>query len=157
MNTGAVLACGALLVSISCLAEEPGLALDACIESASVYHSVNTKTLKAIIFQESSGRAWTTNRNTNNSVDYGAAGINSVHLPELEKFGITRQSLMDGCTNVYIGAWKYSKKVAKYGNTWKAVGAYHSEIPKHRDEYINRIQRHLIRWGLLPGKNFVTK
>lgn len=151
MKASAVLALGATLASASCLAAEPALALDACIESASVYHSVNTKTLKAIVFQESSGQAWKTNRNSNNSVDYGAAGINSVHLPELAKFGITSQTLMDGCTNVYVGAWKYAKKVAKYGNTWYAVGAYHSESPVQRDQYIRLIQSHLIRWGALPS------
>lgn len=152
MKASAVLALGAALASTSCLAAEPALALDACIESASVYHSVNTKILKAIVFQESSGKAWKVNTaTTNNSVDYGAAGINSVHLPELAKFGITKQSLMDGCTNVYVGAWKYSQKVAKYGNTWYAVGAYHSETPAQRDEYIRRIQSHLIRWGALPS------
>jgi len=144
-----ILSIMAAFASACCLAAEPELGLDACIESASVYHSVNTKTLKAIVFQESSGQAWKTNRNTNNSIDYGAAGINSIHLPELAKFGITSQSLMDGCTNVYVGAWKYAQKVAKYGNTWFAVGAYHSESPAKRDRYIKLIQSHLIRWGTL--------
>lgn len=132
------------------LAKEPRFELDSCIESAAQYHRVNAKTLKAIVFQESSGKPWKTNRNTNNTVDYGASGINSIHLPELAKFGITERHLMNGCINVFVGAWKYSKKVAKHGNTWEAVGAYHSETPRFRDSYSLRIRTHLVNWGLLP-------
>lgn len=130
--------------------KEPILDLDPCIEQAALYHRVNAKTLKAIIYQESRGKAWAINRNSNNTVDYGAAGINSVHLPELARHGITQQALMNGCVNVFVGAWKYAKKIAKYGNTWTAVGAYHSETPQHRDRYAAAIQRHLADWGYLP-------
>lgn len=126
---------------------EPSLALDGCIAQAARHHNVNATTLKAMIYQESWGRADVIRRNSNGSVDYGAAGINSVHLPELAKHGIGARALLDGCTSVYIGAWKYSKKIAKHGNTWRAVGAYHSETPKHRDRYANQILAHLIRWG----------
>ena len=106
--------------------------------------------MKAIIFQESSGKAWQVTRNSNNSVDYGAAGINSIHLPELAKKGISAKSLMNGCVSTYVGAWNYSKKIAKYGNSWTAVGAYHSETPVYRDSYIKLIRKHLTDWGYLP-------
>lgn len=141
---------GLLLFWIGCNAAEPRLDLDPCIEQAAEFHRVNAKTLKAIVFQESSGKPWKVGYNLNQTVDYGASGINSIHLPELSKFGITNRSLMDGCTNVYVGAWHYSKKIAKYGNTWDSVGAYHSETPSLRNEYGARIRRHLVNWGLLP-------
>jgi soluble lytic murein transglycosylase-like protein len=131
-------------------ASEPKLSLDVCIDQAAQYHRVNPKVLKAIVFQESSGRHWVVTKNKNNSYDFGASGINSIHLDELSKFGITATHLLDGCTNVYVGAWKYSKKVAKHGNTWAAVGAYHSETPERRDSYSAKIQSHLRTWGYLP-------
>jgi hypothetical protein len=37
----------------------------------------------------------------------------------------------------------------KYGNTWQAIGAYHSESPKHRDAYARSIQQILLSWGEL--------
>lgn len=138
-------------------AGEPSFELDACIEAAADYHHVNAKTLKAIVFQESSGKPWKMNRSPNGTVDYGATGINSVHLPELAKFGITEKHLMNGCTNVFVGAWKYSKKVAKHGNTWVAVGAYHSETPQYRDHYSMLIQRHLTRWGVLGRRDLLSQ
>lgn len=131
------------------IAAEPRLELDECIERAAAFHRVNPKVLKAIVFQESSGRHWIVTKNSNQTYDYGASGINSVHLPELSRHGITARHLMDGCTNVFVGAWKYSKKVAKYGNSWKAVGAYHSETPERREAYSARIQAHLIKWGVI--------
>jgi hypothetical protein len=130
-------------------ANEPRLELDDCINQAAVFHRVNPKVLKAIVFQESSGRHWIVTKNSNQTYDYGASGINSVHLPELSRHGITAKHLMDGCTNVFVGAWKYSKKVARYGNTWKAVGAYHSETPERREAYSARIQNHLLKWGVI--------
>lgn len=136
-----------LLSAQAAQAREPALALDGCIAQAASYHNVNPQTLKAMIYQESWGRAHIMRRNTNGSVDLGAAGINSVHLPELAKFGIGPAALLDGCTSVYIGAWTYSKKIAKHGNTWHAVGAYHSETPLYRDRYAAQIRAHLIRWG----------
>lgn len=141
--------CLLMTVCGSAAATEPRLGLDTCIEQAALYHRVNPKVMKAIVFQESSGRHWVVTRNKNNSYDFGATGINSIHLQELSKFGIRAEHLMDGCTNVYVGAWKYSKKVARHGNTWAAVGAYHSETPQHRDRYIALIQRHLRSWGIL--------
>lgn len=140
----------AALMPAASRAEEPKLSLDPCIESAATFHGVNAKTLKAIIFQESGGKSGIKTENSNQTSDYGAAGINSVHLAELAKFGITKEHLQhNGCLNVYVGAWKYSKKIHKHGNSWIAVGAYHSETPANRDRYIQRIQRHLVQWGLL--------
>ena len=34
--------------------------------------------------------------------------------------------LLDPCTNVMTGAYLLRLKMNRFGNTWKAVGAYHS-------------------------------
>ena len=39
----------------------------------------------------------------------------------------------------FVGAWLYAKKVRRHGNTWAAVGAYHSETPHLRDAYARKI------------------
>ncbi len=36
---------------------------------------------------------------------------------------------MQPCVSVYVAAWRLREMTNKYGNTWAAVGAYHSETP----------------------------
>ena len=140
------------------LAKEPVLAIDPCIIAAAEYHKVNAITLKAMIYQESRGKNGISTANSNSTKDYGVAGINSVHLSELAKFGITKESLQyNACLSTYVGAWKYSKKIHKHGNSWTAVGDYHSETPQYRDAYIWRVQQHLVRWGYLEKSQAMAK
>lgn len=122
---------------------------DACIVEASAYHSVNPDVLRAIVLHESRGRASTISRNKNGSVDSGLTGINSVHWDELRKKGVTPENLLDECVSVYVGAWKLSKKVFKYGNTWDAVGAYNSETPYYKNRYSILIYNQMIDMGTL--------
>lgn len=121
-----------------------------CISSAARYHGVNETVLRAIAWNESRMNAWALNKNSNGSYDIGALQINSVHLKELAQFGITPTALFDPCIAAYVGAWKYRQKVNTHGNTWKAVGAYHSETPALRDRYSRSIARILQSWGVLP-------
>lgn len=127
---------------ISCVAT----ATADCIDDAASYHYVNPYILRAIAFQESSMRSWVVNRNSNGTVDIGMLGINSVHLTELSKFGIGPSHLTDPCLAAYVGAWMYRKKVLKFGNTWNAVGAYHSETPSEMSKYASRIKGIVDNW-----------
>ena len=61
--------------------------------------------------------------------------------------GVAPPELLDQCKNVFVGAWHYKKMIRKYGNTWEAVGAYHSETPALRDAYARDIQQILRRYG----------
>jgi soluble lytic murein transglycosylase-like protein len=54
---------------------------------------------------------------------------------------------MDSCKSVYIAAWVLRQKMNKYGNTWAAVGAYHSETPTRREQYANAIATIVARWS----------
>jgi soluble lytic murein transglycosylase-like protein len=56
---------------------------------------------------------------------------------------------MQPCKSVYIAAWHLRQKMNKYGNTWQAVGAYHSETPSLRDQYSRQIINILGKWKLL--------
>lgn len=38
--------------------------------------------------------------------------------------------------------------LVRYGNTWQAIGAYHSETPHLRDEYARNIHAVLVSWGV---------
>jgi soluble lytic murein transglycosylase-like protein len=121
-----------------------------CFDSAASYQGVSATILRAIAWVESRGNPAAEHRNANGSVDIGELQINSVHLRELAPFGIGALALHDECVNVYVAAWHLKKKMIKYGNTWDAIGAYHSETPRQRDAYVRSIKLTLVRWGEFP-------
>lgn len=69
-----------------------------------------------------------------------------MYLPELARYGINQTDLLDSCKSVSVGAWRLAEMVKKYGNTWEAVGANHSETPFHRDSYKALIRRIIDFW-----------
>jgi soluble lytic murein transglycosylase-like protein len=125
---------------------------DDCFEQAAVYQGVNPVILRAVAWHESKGDSAAVNHNANGSIDVGQAQINSVHFSDLKRLGIPHRALTDACVNIYVAAWLIKQKMVKYGNTWRAIGAYHSESPKERDAYAVSIQKILVAWGeLLPA------
>lgn len=123
-----------------------------CFEKAGAYQGVNPLVLRAVAWHESKGDAAAVNRNTNGSIDVGQAQINSIHFPELARQGIPHRALTDPCVNIFVAAWLLKQKMVRYGNTWRAIGAYHSESPGERDSYARSIQKILVSWGQLqPG------
>jgi len=123
-----------------------------CFDAAAAYQHVNPMVLRAIAWQESHNRADATHVNANGSVDYGVMQINTIHLSTLARYGIGRDALMSPCKNIYIAAWQLRRQILKYGNTWAAVGAYHSATPALRDQYARQISGILRRWGVLSDK-----
>jgi len=117
-----------------------------CFDSAAAYHRVNPWVLRAIAHGEAKYNPHAVARNQDRSVDVGMMQINSIHFPELQRHGIAPSALYDPCTSIFVAAWHLRKKVDKHGNTWKAVGAYHSETPQHRDSYAERIKRTIDGW-----------
>jgi hypothetical protein len=81
------------------------------------------------------------NRNADGTFDLGIAQINTRHLRELSKFGIGPNHLLDACIGTDVAAWHLAKQYKAYGNTWYAIGAYHS-----RTAFYN--QRHPAGRGL---------
>ncbi|SAK67694.1 lytic transglycosylase, catalytic [Caballeronia hypogeia] len=122
---------------------------DDCFEQAGAYQGVNPLVLRAVAWRESKGDVAAINRNANGSIDVGQLQINSIHFPDLARQGIPHRALTDPCVNVFVAAWLLKQKMVKYGNTWRAIGAYHSESPKHRDAYARSIQAILVSWGEL--------
>jgi soluble lytic murein transglycosylase-like protein len=121
-----------------------------CIEEAAVHHQVNAQVLRAIGWQESRLDPAAVGHNANGSTDIGAFQINSAHLPDLARFGVTARLLADGCVSAYVAAWYYRRQIDRLGNTWGAVGAYHSRTPARATGYAHRIAAILMSWGALP-------
>jgi soluble lytic murein transglycosylase-like protein len=122
-----------------------------CFDEAAKYQQVNPLILRAIAWQESHNHPDAMNKNANGSVDYGLMQINSIHLNTLAHYGINSGTLMQPCKSVYVAAWHLRQKMNKYGNTWQAVGAYHSETPSLRDKYSKQIIDILGKWKLLTA------
>lgn len=122
-----------------------------CIDTAAREHGVNRHVLRAIGWHESRLRSGAVNRNANGSVDVGAFQMNSVHFPRLAAQGIEADSLKNGCTAARVAAAHYRRLVERHGNTWRAVGAYHSEATAARQHwYAQQIAQVLVDWKLLP-------
>lgn len=104
-----------------------------CFNEAGQAYRIDPLILRSIAIHESRMNPATVAGNTNDTWDIGLMGINTVHLndPYLIRAGFrTAQDLQDPCTNVMLGAWLLSRKLRKWGQTWQAVGAYHSETPE---------------------------
>ncbi|MGA2552374.1 MAG: lytic transglycosylase domain-containing protein [Burkholderiaceae bacterium] len=127
-----------------------GAAKADCYDAAAQYHQVNPLILRAIAWAETHNQPTAVHKNDNGSTDYGLMQINSVHLPALSQYGVSEETLMQPCANVYVAAWHLRRQMNKYGNTWAAVGAYHSETAQLRDRYAARVMQILKSWGFLP-------
>lgn len=107
-----------------------------CIHQAATCFKVNPLLIQAIIWKESYNRQETINFNKNNTHDVGVMQINSIHFNLLNKIGISEDTLIkNSCTNVFSGVWILRNMVNQYGNTWEAIGRYHSKTPSLRNSY----------------------
>lgn len=120
----------------------------ACWEEIGVRYGVNPYLLGAIAKQESNFNANAVRKNSNGTRDIGVMQINSIWLPKLAPYGITEQHLYEPCVNIAVGAWILRQQQLKFGNTWEAVGAYHSKTPTHKWKYAGQVNDRL--WKLLP-------
>lgn len=114
-----------------------------CFAEASARYSVNEFILRAIALHESRMIPSLQLVNSNGSVDIGLMGINTVHISPGERLyqaGMKSAMLLDPCTNVMTGAYLLRLKMNRFGNTWTAVGAYHSMTDQYNVAYQGRIR-----------------
>jgi soluble lytic murein transglycosylase-like protein len=117
-----------------------GAVLADCIEKAAATFGTNPDVLRAIAIVESKVRPQAVNVNPNGSVDRGMFQINSIHLPELAQAGIGPEDLHDVCLSSNVAALLLKRKMKVFGDTWAAVGAYHSTIPEKGERYVRKVR-----------------
>lgn len=110
-----------------------------CFKQASLHYGVPEDLLRAISHVESGGNQSATNSNKNGSTDIGHMQINTSWLPTLAKFGISKSSLMNACTNTYVGAWILASNISRMGYRWEAVGAYNARNPIKAAIYTRKV------------------
>lgn len=135
-------------LAILVMAISGGSPVYACWEYIGAVYQVNPYLLAAIAKTESNFNANAVRYNSNGTKDIGVMQINSLWLPILAQHGITEQQLFDPCTNIAVGAWILRQRQGSYGNTWEAVGTYHSKTPAYKWNYASKVQNNLVR--LLP-------
>lgn len=123
--------------------------LKSCALAAARRYHVHEQLFLAVLATEG-GRVGQIVRNRNGSYDMGPAQINSIHLPELARLGITRdQVINDGCLNLQIGAWILARALdgqspSNPGEFWRRVGNYNSATPTHNVTYQAKVWSHLV-------------
>lgn len=88
-----------------------GQAREVCIVRAAAHYRAHPDLVRAIIRTEG-GTTGKVSYNKNGSYDMGLMQINSIHLAELSKFGITRDMLVNNeCLNIFIGTYYIQRSV----------------------------------------------
>lgn len=115
----------------------------ACVLGAAQHYGARPDVILAVMRTEG-GRTGHISRNTNGTYDMGVMQINSIHLTELAKFGITAQDLIwNECLNIYIGTWFLRSRILERGDLWKGVGDYHSRTPSLNMKYQLKVYKAL--------------
>ena len=115
--------CAAVALALLTVA---GAASADCIDGAAHRFGTNPDVLRAIAIVESRAKPHAVRNNVNGSTDRGLFQINSIHLAELSRAGFVPADLHDVCLSSNAAALLLVRKMLRFGNTWSAVGAYHS-------------------------------
>lgn len=126
--------------------------VERCIVPASQHHRVNHLVLRAILNVESRLNPKAVGKNDNGTLDVGIGQMNSIHFKELAKHGIGVDQLKDACVGTYVAAWHLSKMIAKHGNTWYGIAAYHSATPYFNNRYQILLRNEMVKSGSMEGK-----
>lgn len=98
-----------------------------CVDRAAVRFRLNPDLLRAVAEQESyndPGALGPLLSDGNRAI--GKWQINTIHLPELARYGVTRSDLMTECGSAFVGAWYLARYIALVGPTWHALGVYNT-------------------------------
>jgi soluble lytic murein transglycosylase-like protein len=110
-----------------------------CFKQAALHYKLPANLLKIIAIVESNMDAGAIHINQNGSYDVGLMQINSFWINKLAHIGIQRGELLQGCTNIQIGAWILAQQVKRYGLSLDAIGSYNSSNNYYKAKYVNKI------------------
>ena len=58
----------------------------------------------------------------------------------LKKYDIPLEAALDPLANIYLGSWILKQEIHKHGQTWSAVGAYHSPNKTRGRKYAEMVK-----------------
>ncbi|EAS8918731.1 transglycosylase SLT domain-containing protein [Salmonella enterica subsp. enterica serovar Wien] len=114
-----------------------------CFELAGRDANIDPMLLRAVAWQESGLNYRITGSNAlagfGEGYGYGLMQIDSQHMLFLKKYGITKENLIsDICLNIYVGAYIMAVAFNKFGENWKAVGAYNAGFKENSKQQERR-------------------
>lgn len=111
------------------------------------------------------GRVGHISWNRNGTFDIGPMQINSTHLKELERFGVSYQALLlNSCENIVVGAWILHANLEGGSDVWTSIGNYNSRTVKYNQTYqrliwdqLQTVWSHHLTRGVLRGSATVAE
>jgi soluble lytic murein transglycosylase-like protein len=87
------------------------------------------------------------------SYDSGVMQVNNFWL---KKYGIPLEAALDPAANIHLGSWILKQELLRHGETWSAVGAYHSPNTDKSQIYIEKIKNSLAAGPVTTPKKSKT-
>jgi len=87
------------------------------------------------------------------SFDSGVMQVNNFWL---KKYGIPLEAAFDPLANIYLGSWILKQEMARRGQTWDAVGAYHSPNEEKGRRYAEMVKEALNKGPLNTPRTITT-
>jgi len=118
-----------------------------CVTDAAQRYQVPEVALLAILKQESGGQAGINHRNSNGSIDWGPAQLNSRSWGRVmrDRYGISPQALTNNmCQAIMAQAyvlrseWDACRKDGQK-SIWCAIARYHSPTPALQEKYVRHV------------------
>lgn len=110
-----------------------------CFDMAGKDYKIDPDLLRAISWNESRFNTKAIGVNPTTGYGSGLMQVDSQHFPELKKYGIHPEHLVnDVCMNIYTGAYYLAIAFKKWGVNWNAVGAYNAGFSKTEKQAAKR-------------------
>lgn len=150
---------GVLGASASARADEARV--QACITQGATVFGIDPLVLQ-ILREVEGGVEGTVSGNDNGTSDLGPLQINSSWLPQLNKVGVTWETLRDdACVNAAVAAWIFKQEWRATGDIAMAMARYHSPTPFYQERYLARalevVRRHQAELARLKAEQSVQR
>ena len=126
-----------------------------CWNEAGLRYNIDPVLLMAIGWQESRGKPNAVGVPLKDgNIALGLMQINTIHLPELKKYGIEREDLFDACTSVMVGAYVLRDCLNSFNqDLWRSVGCYyggkHSRAYTAMNRYAHSVKNHYENYQIM--------
>ncbi|MEX3555110.1 MAG: transglycosylase SLT domain-containing protein [Burkholderia gladioli] len=133
-----------------------------CVLQSAVRYHVPADVLLAI-GQHEAGDEGSAIRNGNGTFDLGRAGINTVHVEELTRYGVPAATAVhylrfDGCYNYAMAAYLLRRQLAGCDQSyWTCVANYHSRTPRFNAIYQQKIIPLARQWASYLREHYRVK
>ena len=124
--------------------EQPSELTRACVTAITSRYGVSPVVL-SVIHKVEGGYSGARIKNTNGSYDLGFNQINTIHMPQLSRFGLTEKMVKNNnCVNLAVAAWyvrtvTVNQKISDKAGFFRAIARYHSKNEPHISVYTGKL------------------